>query len=103
MPGDPARRQAIEVDAGGPETEPDFATDARVQVTKVDGFEVVDRLRSDPVVADIPIVVLTARHVTAADHERLTGRISFLARKGEFGRAELVALVGSLAGVREAR
>jgi signal transduction histidine kinase/CheY-like chemotaxis protein len=67
---------------------------------EVDGFEVVERLRSDPIVADVPIVVLTARDITAADHERLAGRISFLARKGEFGRAELVELVGALAPAR---
>ncbi len=70
---------------------------------EVDGFEVVEHLRSDPLVADIPIVVLTARDMTAADRERLNGRVSFLARKGAFGRAELVELVGRLADAREAR
>jgi hypothetical protein len=53
--------------------------------------------------AEIPSVVLTARHMTAADHERLRGRISFLARKGEFGRAELAELVGGLVGAGDAR
>ena len=48
----------------------------------VDGFEVVERLHADPLVVDVPIVVLTSKEITPADHERLTGRISYLAQKG---------------------
>jgi signal transduction histidine kinase/DNA-binding response OmpR family regulator len=59
----------------------------------VDGFAVVERLRADPDTADIPIVVLTAKTMTAADKERLNGQISFLAQKGEFDRDTLVDLV----------
>jgi signal transduction histidine kinase/CheY-like chemotaxis protein len=62
----------------------------------MDGFAVVERLRADPVVADVPIVVLTAKDMTAADRARLNGRISFLARKGTFREAELAALVSRL-------
>jgi signal transduction histidine kinase/CheY-like chemotaxis protein len=64
----------------------------------VDGFEVVERLRSDPEVADVPIVVLTSKDMTRADRERLDGRVSFLAQKGTFRQAELLALVERLAG-----
>ncbi|MDA0158766.1 GAF domain-containing protein [Solirubrobacter ginsenosidimutans] len=63
----------------------------------VDGFEVIERLRADPTVADVPIVVLTSKEITPADHERLAGRISFLAQKGTFQPAELVDLVGRVA------
>jgi CheY-like chemotaxis protein len=62
-----------------------------------DGFAVVERLRADPATVDVPIVVLTAKQMSAGDRERLSGQISFLARKGDFGRAELVELVGRLA------
>jgi threonine synthase len=62
----------------------------------VDGFEVVDRLRADPDLAGVPIVVLTAKDMTRADRERLNGQISFLARKGTFRQAELAGLVGRL-------
>ena len=34
--------------------------------------------------------------MTAADKQRLNGQISYLAHKGEFDRADLVALVGRL-------
>ena len=60
----------------------------------VDGFEVVEQLRADPLVDDVPIVVLTSKDMTRADHERLAGQISYLAQKGTFPQAELVDLVG---------
>jgi len=68
----------------------------------VDGFAVVERVHADPEIADVPIVVLTAKEMTLADRERLDGRISFLAQKGAFGRAELVDLIAHLAGARGA-
>jgi len=55
----------------------------------VDGFDVVEQLRGDPDVADVPIVVLTAKDMTAEDHRRLSGRIDALAQKGTFRQAEL--------------
>jgi signal transduction histidine kinase/CheY-like chemotaxis protein len=64
----------------------------------VDGFAVVEQLRADPVVGDVPVVVLTSKEMTRADRERLAGQISFLARKGTFPRSELVDLVGRVAG-----
>lgn len=70
---------------------------------EVDGFAVVERLRQDPVVADVPIVVLTAKEMTRADHERLSGRISFLARKGAFRPAELADLVARVGEPRPPR
>ncbi|HYN65786.1 MAG TPA: GAF domain-containing protein [Ornithinibacter sp.] len=49
----------------------------------VDGFEVVDALRADPRTAATPVVVLTAKSLTAQDRQRLQGRIEFVAAKGE--------------------
>jgi CheY-like chemotaxis protein len=69
----------------------------------LDGFAVVERLRSDPSTSDVPIVVLTAKNLRAADRERLAGRISYLAQKGAVGRGELVELVRSLADATRQR
>ncbi|MDP9185642.1 MAG: response regulator, partial [Actinomycetota bacterium] len=63
----------------------------------LDGFAVVEQLRADPIIGDIPVVVLTSREMTRADRERLAGQISFLAQKGTFPQAELVSLVGRVA------
>jgi signal transduction histidine kinase/CheY-like chemotaxis protein len=67
----------------------------------LDGFAVVEQLRADPQVDDVPIVVLTAKEMTRADHERLAGQISYLAQKGTFPPAELVDLVGRVAAGKE--
>ena len=48
----------------------------------VDGFEVIDALRADPRTAAIPVVVLTAKSLTAQDRRRLQGRIEFVAVQG---------------------
>jgi signal transduction histidine kinase/CheY-like chemotaxis protein len=64
---------------------------------EVDGFMVIDRLRADPATEDVPVIVLTAKDMTAEDRRRLGGQISHLAQKGAYGRAELVALVDSVA------
>jgi signal transduction histidine kinase/DNA-binding response OmpR family regulator len=59
----------------------------------IDGLTVVEVLRADPETADIPIVVLTAKELSATDKERLTGRISSVAQKGDFDQAQLIELV----------
>ena len=63
---------------------------------EVDGFTVVDRLRADPATTAIPIVILTSKAMTAEEKARLNGRISYLARKGEFDRTAFLALVRGL-------
>jgi CheY-like chemotaxis protein len=49
---------------------------------EMDGFEVAERLAADPATSAIPIVVLTARDVTAEDRARLSGRVQGLVPKG---------------------
>ena len=48
---------------------------------EMDGFEVIDRLRSDPVSASVPIVVLTSKTLTPAERRTLEGRIEFVTSK----------------------
>jgi CheY-like chemotaxis protein/anti-sigma regulatory factor (Ser/Thr protein kinase) len=67
----------------------------------VDGFDVVERLRADPLVDDVPIVVLTSKDMTRADHDRLAGQISYIAQKGSLPKAELVDLVDRLVGAKD--
>jgi signal transduction histidine kinase/CheY-like chemotaxis protein len=67
----------------------------------VDGFDVVERLRADPLVDDVAIVVLTSKDMTRADHDRLAGQISYIAQKGSLPKAELVDLVDRLVGGKD--
>jgi signal transduction histidine kinase/DNA-binding response OmpR family regulator len=59
----------------------------------IDGFAVVEALRADPETSQIPIVVLTAKALDPAEKDRLRGRISYVAHKGDFSPALLVDLV----------
>ncbi len=59
----------------------------------VDGFEVVSALRKDPSAAQIPILIYTAKTITAADRERLQGSIQSLIRKGEISKEQFLELI----------
>jgi threonine synthase len=48
----------------------------------VDGFAVIEALKSDPELADIPIVVITAKELTAKERARLTDQVEMLLQKG---------------------
>jgi threonine synthase len=50
----------------------------------LDGFGVLDALKSDERTAGIPVIVVTAKSLTLGDFERLSGRIESVLQKGEF-------------------
>jgi CheY-like chemotaxis protein len=58
---------------------------------EMDGFEFVARLRATERGRRVPIVVVTARELTAADHDRLDGHVRRVFQKGSFSRDELTA------------
>jgi CheY-like chemotaxis protein len=52
-----------------------------------DGFEVLVQIRENPKLRDLPVVVVTAKELTAEDHRRLDGSVERIVRKGlERGR-----------------
>jgi threonine synthase len=55
-----------------------------------DGFQVLDRLKADPVLSRIPVIVLTAKELTPRERERLSGQIDALLQKGSFLDEELL-------------
>jgi signal transduction histidine kinase/DNA-binding response OmpR family regulator len=60
------------------------------------GFEVVERLRADADTADIPVVVLTAKDVTAEEHHLLDRHIQGLMNKTALSPQSLVAQLRQL-------
>jgi CheY-like chemotaxis protein len=68
-----------------------------VMMPRLDGFSTIERLRSDPDTADIPVVLVTGRASTA-DRARgeLLGVDGFLAKP--FEPAELLATIQRLTG-----
>jgi CheY-like chemotaxis protein len=59
----------------------------------VDGFAVVSALRKDSTTAEIPIMIYTAKNITAADRERLQGSIQSMIKKGELSKDQFLELI----------
>jgi len=50
----------------------------------VDGFQVLDQLKRDDALRDVPVVVVTAKDLTLAERTRLSGQVKGLLQKGAF-------------------
>ncbi len=62
-----------------------------LMMPEMDGFEFVSELRQLDSGRHLPVVVVTARELTAEDRSRLSGQVSRIFHKGSFTREELVA------------
>ena len=67
-----------------------------LMMPEVDGFAVLDALKAAPSTAPIPVIVVTAKALTAEEKKRLSGRIQSLMQKGEFMSDELLEEVQAL-------
>jgi threonine synthase len=67
-----------------------------LMMPEVDGFAVLDALRGKPETANIPVIVATAKELTAHEKERLQGQIQSLMMKGDFLNDEFLEEVRSL-------
>lgn len=62
-----------------------------LMMPEMDGFEVARVLRESEDTARIPILVFTAKDLTAEDRTRLNGNVSAILEKASFSRNELLA------------
>ena len=67
-----------------------------LMMPEVDGFAVLDSLRSNPETANIPVIVATAKELTVDEKSRLQGQIQSLMLKGDFLNDEFLEEVRSL-------
>jgi threonine synthase len=67
-----------------------------LMMPEVDGFAVLDSLRSQPETANIPVIVATAKELTVDEKSRLQGQIQSLMLKGDFLNDEFLDEVRSL-------
>jgi threonine synthase len=64
-------------------TRPDMVV-TDLMMPDVDGFMVIETMKADKMMANIPIVVVTAKELTAKERQRLSGQIDMLLQKGSF-------------------
>jgi PAS domain S-box-containing protein len=64
-----------------------------LMMPSVNGFDVVEALREREDTARIPIIVMTAKRITADDHQRLDGAVTTILEKGQFDRARFATEV----------
>lgn len=63
----------------------------------VDGFEVLEQIRSMPETATLPVLILTAKELTAADRARLNhNHVQQLVQKGSLDRKHLLECVDKM-------
>ena len=62
-----------------------------LMMPEMDGFEFVAELRRTESGRSIPVVVVTAKEITAEDRARLNGQVRRIFYKGSFSREELTA------------
>ncbi|MGI8857929.1 MAG: response regulator [Thermomicrobiales bacterium] len=72
-----------------------------LMMPEVNGFTVVDTLHNNPRTADIPIIILTAKIVSAQERQRLNGHIVAIAGKSGIDRAAFLSEVNRAVRPRE--
>lgn len=55
----------------------------------INGFTILDMMKADEELKNIPVIVITAKDLTTKDYQRLAGRVESLLQKGEFMEEEL--------------
>ncbi|MDK1119591.1 MAG: pyridoxal-phosphate dependent enzyme [Anaerolineae bacterium] len=67
-----------------------------LMMPEMDGFAVIDILKRNPETANIPVIVASAKELTANEKSRLEGQIQSLMQKGNFFNDEFLSEVRSL-------
>lgn len=67
-----------------------------LMMPEMDGFEFIARLRAEPRWQQIPVIVVTAKTLTAEDIERLNGHVQHLVHKGECSSKAVLAALDEL-------
>jgi CheY-like chemotaxis protein len=61
-----------------------------LMMPEMDGFAFLDELRRRPDCRQVPVIVVTAKDLTAEDHRRLTGQVIQILQKGGYSTQQLL-------------
>ena len=67
-----------------------------LMMPEVSGFDVVQRLQAHPEAREIPILIFTAKHLTAEDRQRLTSHVQAISLKSGSGKENLLQALEKL-------
>jgi CheY-like chemotaxis protein len=65
----------------------------------LDGFGVIEKLRADPKTRNLPIVVLSAKDLTADESARLKAMVAVVMKKQGFEGTKLVDEINHILGI----
>ncbi len=71
-----------------------------LMMPEMDGFEFIDELQRRDAWKDLPVLVVTAKELSAEDRERLNGYVGRVIRKGSYKARELIEHVGGMVAAR---
>ncbi len=69
-----------------------------VMIPEMDGFSVLKRLIQCSETTDLPVIVITAKQLSAVEKDLLRGKIAHLMTKGDFLSEELIAEIERILG-----
>ena len=61
-----------------------------LMMPELDGFDIVEIMKSTPELSNIPVIVITAKELSAIESARLNGKIKALFQKGTFMDSDLI-------------
>lgn len=64
-----------------------------LMMPEMDGFDVVEAIKTDPDLCRIPIMIVTAKDLTTADRARLNGKIATLIQKSSLNEMDLTEAI----------
>jgi CheY-like chemotaxis protein len=67
-----------------------------LMMPQMDGFTFVNVLQQNEAWRSIPVVILTAKEITAEDRQQLNGYVENILQKGAYTREELLSQVRKL-------
>jgi signal transduction histidine kinase/CheY-like chemotaxis protein len=74
-----------------------------LMMPEMDGFEFLNQLLDQPEWGRVPVLVVTAKTLSAAERTRLNGDVGKILQKGSYTREELLAEVSTLVGAAARR
>jgi signal transduction histidine kinase/CheY-like chemotaxis protein len=73
-----------------------------LMMPEMDGFELLEHMRSDEGWRDIPVIIVTAKDLTRAEVDQLNGRVVKILQKGAYQRSDLLTEIHDMVARRVA-